>query len=369
MEDKLITVAIHTHDRAHELRAYLESEGIPVKLQNINLSQSIVASGIGIRIKEVDLPKALRLIENAEIFTGHSNNIAPIGEKRIILVPVDFSKMSEQACFFAFSLASFHKAEVVLLHSFIDPTLTPPIQLSDSLDFEISENEIRETLTHDAENKMQDLFQLLRTKIKNGELPVVKFSREIIEGLPEEVINEYSKSVSPFLIVMGTRGVEKKEKELIGSITAEVLDTCRTPVLTLPENINITSINKFHRIALFCTLDQSDLIVLGTLSYIAESGEITLVVLPTKRQLMDNEDGINSLLQYCGAHYPQYQFSVQKFSLKNIAEDFSTFIGQQEIELLAVPNKKKNAFARLFNPGLAHRLLFRADIPMIVLPV
>ena len=34
-----------------------------------------------------------------------------------------------------------------------------------------------------------------------------------------------------------------------------------------------------------------------------------------------------------------------------------------------VPNKKKNVFARFFNPTLAHKILFHADIPMMTIPV
>ena len=40
-------------------------------------------------------------------------------------------------------------------------------------------------------------------------------------------IVEYAKENKPEMIVMGTRGAGKKEKELIGSVTAEVLDSCR----------------------------------------------------------------------------------------------------------------------------------------------
>ena len=39
------------------------------------------------------------------------------------------------------------------------------------------------------------------------------------------------------------------------------------------------------------------------------------------------------------------------------------------IDLMVVPNRKKNVFARLFNPGIAHRVLFHFDIPMMVVPV
>jgi nucleotide-binding universal stress UspA family protein len=39
------------------------------------------------------------------------------------------------------------------------------------------------------------------------------------------------------------------------------------------------------------------------------------------------------------------------------------------IDLIVVPNKRKNVFARFFNPGLAHRILTNADLPLLVIRV
>ena len=66
---RLITVAIHTYDRAIELKNLLEKEGIEVLLQNVNLEHPTVSSGVRVRIHENDLPLALRIIEHREIFT------------------------------------------------------------------------------------------------------------------------------------------------------------------------------------------------------------------------------------------------------------------------------------------------------------
>ena len=69
---RYITVAIHTFDRALALRSLLESEGIEVMLQNVNLTDPAVASGVRVRIHESDLPLALRIIENTDVFSSDS---------------------------------------------------------------------------------------------------------------------------------------------------------------------------------------------------------------------------------------------------------------------------------------------------------
>ena len=61
---KLVTVAIHTYQKAHILKSILESEGIEAYIHNVNLLQPMVSAGVRVRINEVDLPRALDIIEN-----------------------------------------------------------------------------------------------------------------------------------------------------------------------------------------------------------------------------------------------------------------------------------------------------------------
>ncbi len=63
VERRLITVAIHTYEKAVALKALLESEGVETILQNVNLEHPVVSAGMRVRIHEDDLPLALRIIE------------------------------------------------------------------------------------------------------------------------------------------------------------------------------------------------------------------------------------------------------------------------------------------------------------------
>ena len=91
-EDRLITVAIHTYDHAVALKNMLEREGVTAVLHNVNLSTPVVSSGVRVRIKESDLPQALRIIENSEIFAPKKECAQSADDAEpIILVPVDFS--------------------------------------------------------------------------------------------------------------------------------------------------------------------------------------------------------------------------------------------------------------------------------------
>ena len=55
MEDKLVTLAIHTFEKAQILKTMLETEGIEVYIHNVNQIQPVVSAGVRVRIKESDL--------------------------------------------------------------------------------------------------------------------------------------------------------------------------------------------------------------------------------------------------------------------------------------------------------------------------
>ncbi|MDE5800894.1 MAG: universal stress protein [Paramuribaculum sp.] len=370
-DDRLITVAIHTYDRARALKSLLEQEGVEVTLQNVNLSSPVSSAGVRVRIHESALPLALRIIENQELFTVARTRGK--GEEPIILVPVDFSDTALQASKTAFRLANTHSAQICLLHASPNPAYSNRIQLAAILNYDSqSEDEDSRKAIADEANRQMDLFtSKLLASIKAGEIPAARFSTKIAEGLPEEVISQFVRQENPMLLVMGTRGTDAKERDLLGSVTAEVLDTCRTPVFTVPAIIDKSTPTSPLNILFLSNFDQEDILALDMLFKLAPGGRhnITLLKVPGKKSSDIDTGSLKALRDYCTKHYPDNSFLVESLNLMKADEQFNELTRSRAISIIAVPNKKKNIFVRLFNPGIAHRLLFSLDIPMIVLPV
>lgn len=374
---RLVTVAIHTFNRAHQLKSILEAENIEVTLQNVNLTNPGVSAGVRVRIKETDLPLALRVIENIEIFSPEALEKSGDTRPQEILVPIDFSANSLRACVIASRIASFHKASLHLLHTFLDPGYvnSAAMQLSDSLTFdsslELAENlEESRIATRSAEDQMKRFVDSFREKIKLGVADAVSFTTEITEGLPEEIIESYAATNHPLLIVMGTRGADATSRDLVGSVTAEVLDSCRTAVLTVPEALKSKPLNEVHQIIYFSTSKQEDILALDAIYRLFPEMQldVTLVPIPS-RKISQTKEAAEKLLQYCRENYPAYTFRTSPISFSNPVDDLEQLARIRKIDLIAVASRKRNVFVRLFNPSLAHRLLFHADIPLLAVPV
>lgn len=378
MPERYITLAIHTYPHALTLKRILGSHGVVVKFENIVINGCGINSGVRVKIREKDLPLALKITESGDSFPAAKMEMKLTEENASVLIPVDFSQNSLLACRAGFEIAARLDLHPVLLHAYISPYFSGYMANEDLGDGSISsvngsdmadmQEEI--DLQKESEKMMATFRRRLDSYLSDHNFPAVNYSTIINEGIPEEVILEYCRLTPPALVVMATRGIHKKGEQLIGSVTAEVLDSCRIPVFTIPENFGFTSIESLKKLVYFCNLDQQDLLSVDTLMRTFSYPEVDVTVIPVnERAGNDVREKVDFLCNYFKKNYPTAEFTPQVFPAGNFREDFEKFQRQAGIQLLIVPNKKKNVFSRLFNPGIAHKLLFENDIPLLALPV
>lgn len=369
---RLITVAIHTYDRAVALKNLLEKEGIPTILQNVNLEQPAVSPGVRVRIPENDLPLALRIIENLDIFA--SREVSDDNSDQSILVPVDFNDRTMNAVKIAFELAAIHNLEIRFIHTYIDPRPTANVQLMPALTYDIGDTEFRRQLETTAKTRMKHFADRVREMLKAGLLPLVKFTTIVVEGVPEDAIVDHAKSQPPYMVVMGTRCAAQKQADMIGSVAAEVMDKSSYTVLTVPETATLDLDKNLRNIIFFSNLEQEDILALDTMSRIFSDSNATVTIIPTpgKKRPFDfrnSRETIDRLLSYCRTNFPRFTFKTESLVVDEELSDYRAMTQRDDIDMIVLPNKRKNVFSRFFNPGLAHKILLNADIPMLVIRV
>ena len=361
-KDRLITVAIHTYAKALILKSLLENEGIPVVINNVNLIQPVVSSGVRVRIQEKDLPLALKIIEQMSL---DDIEMSDDKNKPIVLIPIDFSDYSKMACLIGFDFAKQIGGKVLLLHSYVAMSYSVAMMPFSDDDYDDKHAEMN------AIQKMNKFEQDVNDDISRGVLPAVKFFCKVEEGVPEVTILDCAQRENVALIVMGTRGKSKKEAELIGSVTAEVLDAGKFPVFSVPEGMETRKISEIKNVAFFSNFIQQDLISFDIFARIFKDKKLNITIIPIEEQKKDEKSKqyLEQLLQYCQSHYKNFNFVIEHLSDANFLEDFELYVKKIDIDLILIPNKKRNIFARLFNPSIAHRMIFHSDIPMLVVPV
>ena len=360
MEDKLVTLAILTYTKAQILKNVLENEGIETYIHNVNQIQPVVSSGVRLRIKESDLPRALKITgEKTPKVDSKSNKI---------LIPVDFSNYSMKACEFGFNLAKTENSEVILLHVYFTPIYASSLPYGDVFNYQIGDEESVKTIIQQVHSDLNALSDKIKEKVASGEFPDIKYSCILREGIPEEEILRYAKEQRPKVIIMGTRGKSQKDIDLIGSVTAEIIDRSRTAVLAIPENTPFKEFNEVKRIAFLTNFDQRDLIAFEAFFNTWKSFHfsVSLIHLAESKDTW-NEIKLAGIKDYFQKQYPGLEIHYDVVMNDNLLKGLDKYIKDNQIDIITLTSYKRNIFARLFNPSIARKMIFHSDTPLLVI--
>lgn len=371
MEDKLVTLAILTYSKAQILKNVLENEGIDAYIHNVNQIQPVVSSGVRLRIKESDLPRALKITESsawlAEDIAGGKPPKMEKGNNKI-LIPVDFSSYSMKACQFGFNMAKSLGIEVVLLHVYFTPVYTTSLPYGDVFNYSLPDDENSKHILHKVHADLNTLSDKVNAKIASGEFPNVKYSCILREGIPEEEILRYAKDNRPRIIIMGTRGKDQKDIDLIGSVTAEVIERSHVPVLAIPENTAIKNLSEAKHIAFITNFDQRDLIAFDSLVNSLEPFKfpVSLIHLSETKDKW-NEIKLGGIKEYFQKQYPDLEIHYDVVMSDDFLNSLEKYIQTNQIDIIALTSYKRNIFSRLFNPSIARKMIFHSDTPLFVI--
>lgn len=368
-EDKLVTVAIHTYEKAQILKSILEAEGIRSVIHGINLIEPSVPGNVRVRINESDLPAALRIIETVDFTSKVDIEEEPKEGLREVFIPVDFSDYSIIACEFGFRLAKDMNCSVRLMHAFFTPFYPASVPFGDSFTLQTTDKELYQDIKKKTKMEMDKLVGMLDSRIKDGTIPDVEYSTTLTEGLPEEEIISYSKKKRPVAIVMGTRGKNAKELDLIGSVTAEVMDGCRTPIFAIPEASKVRNPSELKRVVFLTNFQEREFKAFDIMmNYLKPYNVKMYLAHIAKKEDVWNEIKLSGLQKYLAEHYPEmdteYRLIDQSESLEVCLEKF---VEDNKIDMISMSSSRRSIFARMFNPGIARKMLFHSDTPLLVL--
>ena len=140
---------------------------------------------------------------------------------RRIVAPTDFSEGANQAVAYAFALAHYVGATLVLLHALDPSTLALEGPLSSGEGALLLQNTMRQARF--------ELAQLL----PEGQEATVEVTRQVVVGTPARTIVEVAAAEHADLIVMATHGRTGLDHMVLGSVAERVLRTAPCSVLTL----------------------------------------------------------------------------------------------------------------------------------------
>lgn len=369
-EDKIITLAIHSKRKALVLKQVLENRGITVYIEELpqNIGHERTLENIAVKVKESQVAEALVIVEEYKLFSDKDTGTSHLDDgRRRILVAVDFSSYSMRACQLAFSAAKEIDAKVKILHVYNNIYYPSHIPFANLLK---DEGEV--SMLDKSRKQMLDLCIEIDKRILEHKLPSVNYSYSLREGIVEEEIESFIDEYKPTLLVLGIRGKSNNRKNLVGGVTADIIEMTDVPVLAVPDNSSIESITDIKHLAFFTNLHKRDLISFDYLVnfLIPYSGlRITLVHVKkgSKKKFELMETQLLGLKQTFMEKYPNLDISYKLISEDDAAQEIKEFIEEENVGIVTVNTRRRNLFGRIFIPSTSRKILASLDVTLLTL--
>lgn len=368
MEDKLVTIAVHNYARAQILKGRLNSEGIECDLKNINLIHSAISEGVKVRVHEDDLEQALRIVEkvNEEYRKEEGEEKYPPKKVQRILVPVDFSKYSKNACYYAIGLAEKLNAEIKLMHVYYNPVVNS-MPMTDTYYYQVNLDEIIRDIELRAKEKMDKFYKEIQEHIDANNIKNIKIDYALVRGITHEEILEKSKQYDPDVIITGYRGKGEKPGDLIGGVTQKIMNKAEAPVLAIPEKAEYQGISNIN-IMYITDFDDSDYAAINKLMNIVNPFNVRLYCVHISSEDTNKLDSIkmNAFRDHIKNDFPKQTFECDLIEQEDELEGIQNFIAEKSIDIISLVTHKQNIISKLLNPSIAKKLLFHSNVPLLV---
>lgn len=368
-EEKIITLATRNYEHAEIIRSLLYSEGIECFLENLNLIQGAVSDGVKIRIRESDLEKAVKImeeVEKPELIKAKEKKRGRPARSRVLL-PVDFSDYSSRAAEMALDWAARLDAELTVMHVFYNPVINT-LPFTEAYVYDTSIDEMLIDLEDKAREDMNAFMGDLKQRKKKKNIENLPVKTKLLRGVAEDEIIRFSDEYMPTVIVMGTRGKDRKASDLIGSVTSEVMEGARVPVLAVPEDFEYEGIDKIKKVLYATNFEESDFLALDKLEKLLKPLDVSITFAHVCEKVDEKWDHLKmeGLKKYVSDKFPKTEIDFDLIQNEDFWVGMESYIRNKGIDIISLTTRRRNLFARLFNPSVGKKMLFHSTTPLLV---
>ena len=366
IKERIITVGNFTWSRAMLLQIILQDSGIDCFIVP---KETGPALGNGdLRVQEKDVEKALKIIKLASSDTGRAKEHAfhKMQLIRRIMVPVDFSDISFNACRFAVSLAVKYKAEVKLVHVFYNPSIDVS-PYADHYSYQIKLVDSLREIEKSARENMLKLEHKIKMWCIKENLPQIRITAKLINGFSTDEILEYSRTYKPALIVMGTRGLTRDNYKAFGRFVNKVIENAEVPVLALPSG-TLKKIGEIKSLLYATDFDPSDYSALNRLIQMLAPFKIKLhcVHISFVEKKPWDPVKLDELKAHLLSEYKGINISFHNIVSDNILNGLETYMRENHVDALAVTTHKRNLLEKMFIPSVSRKIYSETGKPLLV---
>ena len=285
-----------------------------------------------------------------------------------ILVPVDYSAYSIQACRYAAKIAHKSGWKICLFHAFYSPAFDL-IELTGGLH---TQQQLRAEVTDKLIEEEREALNVFRKKLLQfpefKQLKKDAITSELKAGIARDEILAYADKIKPEMVVMGTRGADKKNTSILGSITEHALKKMKVPVLAIPEDYKFIGEENLRKIVYLTDYDESDFVSIKKLMRFTNLFPMTIhcIHIGAKNDQWESIK-MQGLKEYFQKVYNQESVECEVLSEKtDLLEAVDQYVKEHKINLIALTHMQRNILEKIFKPSLAKKFFYHTEIPLLV---
>ena len=363
----LVTLATYEQSKtAYFLKEKFENENIDCFFAIISTTEG-KWDVVRVQVKEEDVERAIKVMLRIKDEHGMDiEKIEPANLLRRILVPTDFSKGSEYACYYAIHLAQKINAEIKLLHTYDDPVSDLSIKESATyLDY--LKSTLKET-EKKAKTGIVDFTHKMKAYMGSQKIKEVRIHSYIAMGNIIGKIKEISKEYKPEVIVLGTIGKREDSKSVLTGLVNAIISGLEIPVYAIPGPRSQEDFE--HANILYATdFNEKDHNSLERLLKIVEpfDKQVTCIHIDTAHNpaKIERMDELNLQLK---KEYSQHDIKCYLFEDEDVYHGIKDFADSNQINLISFTVHKRGIFEKLFKPNLFRKILQESNLPILLFP-
>lgn len=271
---------------------------------------------------------------------------------KAILVPTDFSVISNNALDYAIELAKLTHAKIILFHAYYIPVVAAEALMATPDPHEM-ESYARETL--------ESLEQIIHVRHGNA----IQTECVCTCGLAVDEIHLFVKKHQTDLVVMGMHGAGYLEEKLIGSVTTSLIRKAACPVLAIDKHVRFKIP---RRIVMACDHSHIRRSALWPLKDMAALfGSHVYILHVTKESVadMDLDTAIESLkLDDC---FRQLDHSFHSVTNEEVVNGINDYVEKMHMDMVVMIPREKSFFEALFSGSNTRRMAFHTRVPLLAL--
>jgi nucleotide-binding universal stress UspA family protein len=271
---------------------------------------------------------------------------------RTLLVPTDFSKLSKVGLSYAIALAKKSDSRIIVV-SVVTEVTGDTQELSNVRKYQ--ENMLA-TARSDGEKLLKEF---------KSEAGKVDISFQAIAGFPVvTVIEKFAVENNVNMVVMSSKGATGLKKIVMGSNATAVIDNSSVPVLVIPDEASIDSLDKLVYASDATDFQNEAKIVAAFATMLGSSMEVVHVVPDAERALKDPSGVTSQKLKEIAA-YPNIHLHVLYDD--DIPRGLETFISSQQDDFVLITFTHRLTFnEKLFGKSVTAKLAYHNRVPLLV---